>query len=298
MGTIDAKQSGHLRLEALCAELLGNGVSFEDITIRFAGAFKKKFRDDVESVKVSEGDDGRDKLEIVVNRDGFYDLLPEGVFHQPIARNRNAGLTEMVSDVRRQKEEEKAARKFFQPLENEFARYTTFVEEQERSFASSILSGNISGSFDEFWDLPKGLPVQASAMQARILPWANIIKGDLKLTAKALQMILQKRVEGEEKRVAEQHREGGFFQLSDVRLGVDMITGNSFSEPSLCWMFTISDILAHEMEQFTATRSFGKLLKLFGEMFVPIEIDVIFDYKVEENKENNSEKILGYGFTL
>jgi hypothetical protein len=298
METIDPKQSGHLRLEALCAELLGNGFSFEDITINFAGAFKKKFRADVEAIKVSEGDDGRDKIEMTVNRDGIYDLLPEGVFHQPIARNANAGLTQMVSDVRRQKEEEKAARRFFQPLENEFARYATFVEEQERSFASGMLSGDMAGNFTDFWGLPKGLPAAACGMLARMLPWAGIIKGDLKLTAKALQIILGKKVEGVQKRETLQQRESGFFQLNEVRLGVDMITGNCFSEPSLCWMFTISDILATEMEMYTAANPFGKLLKLFGEIFVPIEIDVIFDYKTEAAAENFSDKILGYGFTL
>jgi hypothetical protein len=298
MENFDPKKYNHLKVEALCAELLRNGLSFENIVLSFAGSFKKRFRKDIDAIKVLQDDNGKDILEIQVNRDSIYDLLPEGVFHQPIARNKNASLGDIVADFRRLKEEEKNARKFFRPFENEFARYVTFVEEQERNFAADILSGNISGSFSEFWGLPKGLPNEASAMLAKLLPWAYIIKGDLKLTAKALQIILNKEIDGVEKNINAQEAQNNDFQLNDVLLGVDMVTGNCFEEPSVCWMFTINDILANEMEQFTDLKPFGKLLKLFVEIFVPIEIDVIFEYKTEQFAADISEKILGYGFTL
>ncbi len=289
----------YLKPEAFCADLISNGFSFENMIFSRSGSFKKRFRKEIDSVSKMQNDDGDELVEIVINRDSIYDLLPEGLFHQPVSSNRNTTVPDMVKDFRRLKEEERYTRKFFQPLEQEFIRYTTLIEQEERSMMLGILGGNITESFLEFWNLPNDIPEDSARILARLMPWAYMIKGDLKLTAKALEMVLHKKeITIEEKHEQYQLMQENDLSLSNTSLGVDFVTGNCFNESSLCWIFTINDILANEMEGFTAEKPLGKLLKLFVEIFIPVQVDAVFEYETAETDLEEAEKIMGYGFVI
>jgi type VI secretion system protein ImpH len=61
----------------------------------------------------------KDCLIVEVNREGLYDMLPEGLFH--VTPTRSSGLSdlEMIADVQIRRKEEKDARIFFMPFEAE-----------------------------------------------------------------------------------------------------------------------------------------------------------------------------------
>ena len=290
-----------LRAEALCADLLGNGFSFKDLVIKHAGSFKKSYRNDVESLTINnkEGSD-KENLEVELNRDGIYDRLPEGLFHQSRGNANTRGLAKMVEEYKRYRDEEKQARKFFQPLDQELFRYSVLVEQEERTLQMGMLKGSLEHTFNKFWDIPHGLPAGAASVLVRIMPWLHRIKGDKLLTAKALGMMLELPVTIKEYYAGEQHREENVFRLGDGELGVDTVVGNMFMEPSLCWEFTISEIAAGQIVSYTGTQPYSNFLKHFTEVFIPIEIDAIFVYELETTTggEEKGENVLGYSLTI
>jgi hypothetical protein len=132
------------------------------------------------------------------------------------------------------------------------------------------------------------------------MPWIRQIKGDMKLTAKALSMILGKPVDVESRIITDQTPEAACFMLGhDAALSVDTVCGTHFAEPYLQWVFTINDLAPNDTEQYRPQQPFGKLLRRFEELFIPLDAEAIFEYHCEEHVTVEAgEPILGYGFYL
>lgn len=287
-----------IKAESLCAELMAGGISFDDLVIKYSGSFRKSYRNDIEHAEQVK--DGSDQVVVEINRDGIYDKLPEGLFHQTRGGSNTAGLKGMVGEYRRYREEERQARKFFQPVEQELFRYAVMVEEEERKLQYGLLNGNLESDFYRFWNIDQALPQRPASVLVLIMPWIRQIKGDMQLTAKALSMILAKPVQTELRIATEQQEDKtGFILGEQVTLSMDTICGNRFAEPYVQWVFTISGLTADETEWYTPLKPYGKLLQRFEELFIPLDVVLQFEYHCEETVEaEQPEPILGYGFYL
>jgi len=286
-----------LKAEALCASLMEQGGSFDDLVLHYLGTFRRSYRNDIASLAPDPEDERL--LRVELNRDGLYDRLPEGLFHQP--RRNNTGDTpveKMIGEYRRFREEEKAARKFFQPLEQEIFRYAVSVEQAERAGLWGLQGGTTDALFSKLWDLPTGLPPEAVPVLVSMMPWAWYVKGDRELTGKALGMVLDKQVTVKERIVYEQSGVESILQLGGAELGIDTVTGRSFSEGSVCWTFTIGDMSAGEVSGFISEEGYGKLIRHFVHTFVPLEIDAEFLYEMDQSLVDDAEMVLGFSFML
>lgn len=145
----DQAQYVSLRAEAFCAALLDNGLYFDNLTIEFAGSFRRTYRNDIDKVLIENEDQRNDRISLILNRDGIYDKLPEGLFHQSLGSGRTAALKDMIGEHRRYREEEKAARKFFQPIQQEIFRFAVMAEQEERNILFATLSGQVSEAFSD-----------------------------------------------------------------------------------------------------------------------------------------------------
>ena len=184
-----------LRAESFCAEMISGGFSFNEIVLNLDSNFKKSFRDEIEAVSINYNEDTLAyQMEMIINRDGIYDRLPEGIFHQTKGNSKTLTTAQMTEEYRRFRDEEKMARKFFQPIEQEFFRYATMVEQEELNLAFGILNGTLKNELFSFWGIPNGLPDEAVRKLVQILPWLKQIKGNMEQTAKALELILNKPV--------------------------------------------------------------------------------------------------------
>src|SRR5690606_38619638 len=101
--------------------------------------------------------------------------------------NSGSKVTEMVAEHKRYKAEEKNARKFFSPFEQEFFRYNILVEQSERLLTSGMYDERMQQLFRALWELNEELPKDAVRMMTRMMPWAYTIKSNLLLTAKTLE---------------------------------------------------------------------------------------------------------------
>ena len=287
-----------LSAEAFCAEVLSNGISFDELVINFRGSFAKSYSNDIATVE--EGRGRSESLVVSVNRDGIYDKMPEGLFHQTKGGSNTSALSAMVGEYKRYREEERQARKFFQPLEQEIFRYAIAAEQKEREIRAGILNGNIGTAFLDFWNIDKSLPSRPSAALVLIMPWIKQIKGNSNLTAKALSMMLEKPVTITSEIAHETSRTTNTFCLdTNASLGNDTICGSKLYEPIEQWVFTMHDMLPKELSKFTSHEPYGLFLQKFEELFIPLEVDVKFNYEYSSKADVTAEEqVLGYGYCL
>ena len=161
-----------VRVEVLLAELYLAGLDpRRDVMIYPQGLFARDYRPDVGvgtgDVSVQAGPihafEGEEPnidapdypsfLNIPVYRDGLYDYLPEGLFHQPTVDDPSMYAEEIDEQDRR----EKAARRFFRPIEQEFYLQGLLLELEERKYL--ITEENLSlneqgGALRAIWGLP------------------------------------------------------------------------------------------------------------------------------------------------
>jgi hypothetical protein len=152
--------------------------------------------------------------------------------------------------------------------------------------------------FSKLWDLPEGLPPKAVPVLVSIMPWAWYVKGNSELTARALSLLLGKRVSVSERVVYEQSGVDKILQLGGAELGVDTVTGHSFNEGSVCWTFSISDMAAGEISAYIGPEGYGKLIRHFVHTFVPLEVDAEFLYDMDQSLPDDAEMVLGFSFML
>ena len=161
-----------VRVEVLLAELYLAGLDpRRDVMIYPQGLFARDYRPDVGvgvgkisvqtgPIHTFEGEDPNldapdypDFLNIPVYRDGLYDYLPEGLFHQPTVDDSRQFAKEIDEQDRR----EKAARRFFRPIEQEFYLQGLLLELEERKYliTEENLSRDDHGQIlRDIWGLP------------------------------------------------------------------------------------------------------------------------------------------------
>jgi len=155
---LDNKQSTvDLRAEYLAADLIDHeGSELDSIFMYPISSFKRSSRHDVEEVE-NVKDDIHDYYVIEVNREGLYDALPQALFHKkPKGKGPSYAAQEMIEDIRRGKDEEAGARRFFKLFEKELNRLRIMIELQERQ---SLLGFNDTSRYDLFmhiWDNVSG----------------------------------------------------------------------------------------------------------------------------------------------
>ncbi len=283
--------------EVIFASLTEAGHAANHIKALNKGGFKKGFSNDVEQVLVEESD-SRFHFEMLLNRDGIYDLLPEGLFHQSKGNTRVNSVQDAVEEHKQFKEEEKQARKFFTPLEQLLFLYRAGAETAEREALYDIQNGQLNESFYHFWNIDTSLPGGPASRLLRIMPYADTIKSNIDATAAALSYILQSKISLKASLLPDRY----LLQqqnLSEQYLGVDATMGRTTGEWLTHWTCTISGIRGKDLALYVEGGALKKITDRFIEIFVPVEIDVLFDFKQAVDPETETyENILGVGAYL
>jgi hypothetical protein len=130
------------------------------------------------------------------------------------------------------------------------------------------------------------------------MPWVNYIKGNLGVTTTALGLLLGTRVTSEELHIDIQTAQVFQSKLGEAALGTDTVVGNTFQEPSVTWKFNILEVKDDEIEFYRPQNAYGKFLKHFEEKFIPLEIDIIFEFAEIQTLNYETEPVMGYSFVL
>ncbi len=203
-----------IRVEVILAELYQAGLDPRtDVMLHPAGLFARSYRRDIGRVAVGlpnslESEDIRDTnwdaylldddepptfLNLEIHRDGLYDYLPEGIFHQATTQGRNQD--EKFEEIDEQARRVAAARRFFQPIEQEFFMEGLLLELEERKYMISeetLLQDRDQGEvLRSFWGLPANLlDVRQVNNLLFLLPIAHRISTHRDLVRQVFELIL------------------------------------------------------------------------------------------------------------
>ncbi|WP_025739941.1 hypothetical protein [Aquimarina pacifica] len=270
----------NLKAEVFVTEILENSnLDFEDIDIYNKSTFSRSFRRDVINFSVDSYSNKEDKLQFNLARNGMYDSLPEGVFHEPIKSKSQLSYKEIRQKNRK---EEKSARSFFSPIENEFFVQKVKIEKNERVLIDKFT--NLKNNFLlDFWGLNKNMPEEYNVKLLQLLPFAQTIAGNEKLIAISLEKILGEKVTIKRTvRKQVKHTE----EISDNRLGVDLVLAlneTQFSYP--VFDITVGPIKAKNTDKFLENGVAKQFISIFCDYFIPVEIDTKLNvtYSKEES---------------
>ena len=180
-----------LRIEVIAADLIEQGIDPDDIVIKPAGLFKRRFSRDAEIVKVVENPMGEDELHLTLNRDGIYDTLPEGLFHQPKSKSAFRRKSDMVSNVKTQRAEEDSARKFFLPMENEVFHLRSAIERTERKVFFDLEHSETNDLLINFWKLAEYRRYPTLPIMVKLMPIMYRISGNPEYIKTCYELLLR-----------------------------------------------------------------------------------------------------------
>lgn len=283
--------------EAVCAALLQK-VSVDNISISMLGSFKKSYSNEIEKFETGEYSDTA-SFTVHLNRNGIYDLLPEGLFHQTLGSNRVKNVQDAVAEHKRYKQEEKNVRKFFAPVEQMLFRYRVYTEVAETEALYNIQNGKLNSSFYKFWGIDENMPKAEANRMLHLMPYCNFIKGNMDATLAALSYILRKKITVENEEYCNTGGAATPMAMSVTRLGIDTVLGTGIKEILQSLVFTIHGIEQKDLPDYVENESINKLLNRFTEIFIPLEMDVAYEVarSIAESEEEH-ENILGYGSYL
>ncbi len=290
------------RMETLLAELIeAKLLSAESLVVRPRSLFRRGYSPDIVQVKsVAEAElakylfpeeqgatdatakvprpSGRKNAEttvVDVSREGFYDALPEFLFHAPEAISGYKNLDQRVKESEKVREEEARARKFFLPFEQEFFRQRIRLEQEERKLLSGLANPMQRAIFEKFWTDVKGLDESHEAVLFYLLPSAHKIAGNRPLMAACFEAVLQDAVSLDDTQpIATAVSDDAAPQLGEATLGFDFVAGEVAAEDLPDLSVNIGPLDLDALPDYLEGGKKHNLLSILYSYFVPAEMDV------------------------
>lgn len=287
-----------IRAEVVAVDLFEKGIDPDRIIIRPISIFQRRFRKDLASASVQRNNVGQEELHVEITRDGVYDMLPEGIFHQPKYKKGERNRTALISDVKRMRDEEAAARQFFQPMENELFRLRAEVERAERKLFLDLEESNTNNLLINFWDLRDYRSYPTLPFLVRLLPIMYRLTGKLEQINVCYQLLLGVPVSIEVVNTFESietNMEG--WKMSHHALGFETVLGTQVMNDLPSYQIKIGPVPASEIPQFLPSGKMIKYLELLNSCFLMAGYDIAWEIIPEDpkhiTKEPSAEAYLG-----
>lgn len=269
-----------LKAEMLVAALLQKQAEIPEINVVFEGQHKRAWSEDIECATVLHRETGEDIVNIHLNRDGLYDLLPEALFHGMNDNEAQSG-DEMARQSREHRTEEKLARLFFQPFENELFFTGVQLAMLENDMFRKVNRELFTGMIPDLWKINDDLPHDYSDRLKKLLPTAYKICGDMDLTAQSLAYIIEEEVNIVSSTGTIQFAEEGSLNAGvagNSILGTDFIPGNASGGHISSMTFLIGPLASPENIRRIKNGIMDRFVDCFYGYFLPVEIDVDTKY--------------------
>lgn len=294
-----------IRAEVIINNLQQNkDITEEQYVIRKEGQFSRSYRFDVlDSGLVDYNYDSTQMLCLNLSRDSMYDMLPEGTTHATKNDTLEKDVDVMIREYNNQKKQQKSARTFFQPFENEMFRYGVSTENFENNFLNGLNGSSAPDMFYDFWNISRDFPPLLVSKFIRLLPFAYKIVGNIPLAIHILSVLLEEPVVVNDRDYQEYADESQGISLGETRLGLDSITGTRYDDYSRHLDIKIGPLEKSSFTDFIHNGNKKKFTEMFYEHFFPLEVEIKTIILLPKNKEqfefNNTEApVLGYNTSI
>lgn len=293
-----------VRAEVVVGELLDNQVQQDAVTMQMENVFSRAFARDILGAKLDDSQPYHPFITLQLSRDGLYDRLPEGLFHE-FSSQRRGGVSEMVAHYKKQQQEELQARKFFRPIEHEFFLQRVFLEQREKHLLFDAFGKDADQLFLSFWNISPNLPRVSVNRLVKLLPYMHRIAGNIPLVQLCLQVILEEKVSIVCDHAPQQVKSSSGIPLGECRLGMDTLAGEDFYTDMPVMKVTIGPLQQRRIYDYLPWQPYGQLLETCYSFLLPadVEIETILEPHAGEKgaavaDANHKEGIMGYNLFL
>ncbi|SDH70967.1 Type VI secretion, VasB, ImpH, VC_A0111 [Pedobacter terrae] len=264
---------------AHAADLIERDIIAADrIEIIPLGPDKRAFAKDIEETSVYYSEKRRhDRIRIHVNREGLYDMLPEGLFHRPPTGSAGMDEESMIKDIRERREEEKQARLFFTPFDAEINHVRIMTELYENMLDKKTTYSDLSRIFEFGWDEFNLLNKEQSIIWMHLLPEIQQKRSDIDFVSKVLTAlfnlpitIVDATANVKPIKIADDLQ----IQLGSGSLGIDTIIGDSFMPEHESFNINIGPTSPQELVNFIPGQKNRAILDMAINYLMPVDTEV------------------------
>jgi len=267
---------------SIAAEIIENEmVSTGDVMILPKGPKKRAYDKEIAGITVDKkSEDKKQVTTIWVNRDGFYDMLPEGLFHRPPASSVMITEEDMIKDIKARREEEKQTRRFFAPFEAELNYFRTLVELYENRLDKKNEYDELINIFLTEWQEFECFTKKQMLILIHILPVIHEQRNNINFVSSIINMMFNVPLSLHYKTVYPKQKNNtitnGGTALGAGTLGVNFIAGQVI-EAERKLIMNIGPVSATRMLEFLPGTCAAKAIDVLLSYFIPLGTDVQFN---------------------
>ena len=275
------------KFEVVIASLIEDGCDPELIRILRDGIDRRTVAKEIEKVEEKYNSENFKKYTHVhVNREGMYDILPEGIFHKKIYQQRfrdaESDIEKSVEQIKIHREQEFFARRFFQLFEQFIDQILVEIHQTEIRYNRNTTNKEFVELFFQYWSVLKLLEHRQAVAFMYVIPLLARIRQNQDEVAESISFILDVPVKIEKIKLPAKKADSQFeSHLAVVRLGEDLVLGTTFDDGIKDLKITIGPISANRMRGFLETAHEHTVLIMLVDLFIQDELFFIFDYKID-----------------
>jgi hypothetical protein len=264
---------------AQAADLIERDIIAADrIEIIPMGPDKRAFAKDIENSNIYYSEKRRhDRIRINTNREGLYDMLPEGLFHRPPTGSAGMDEESMIKDIRDRREEEKQARLFFTPFDAEINHVRIMTELYENKLDKKTTYADLSQIFEFGWDEFNLLNKEQSIIWMHLLPEIQQKRNDIDFVSKVLTALFNLPIALVNAtatvapiKIADELQ----MQLGSSALGIDTIIGDTFMPENESFNINIGPTSPQELVNFIPGQKNRAILDMAISYLMPVDAEV------------------------
>lgn len=278
---------------AKAASLYEEGIPLNQIEILPLSGKDRAFSKEISSINnyVSEQTD-LDMYRIIVNREGLYDMLPEGLFHQLSVGREILDEDMMIHDIREKRIQEQNARLFFSPFESELNQLRLRIEVYENQLDLSSHHDAKSKLFEHSWDELRMLDNRQKVIWMHFLPEIQHHKNDLKFLQRFLHLLLNIPVTIHQKTVFEKCTSDSLNQASTFQLGSGQLGVHSLlKEPSFFAKELVEVQLGpatpHLLAKYLPQSEGINVIQTVLDYLLPVDVSTVVSYEPSSHNKHS-----------
>lgn len=272
------------KAEVIAAEMVENGLNPDRILILLSGAMKRTFRPDVTSVEEElSAYDHKEYTVIKTSREGIYDMLPEGLFHDAASQKNAHTQEEIIKSIKQRKQEEINARNFFLPYETtiNFLRMQMALYENRLDKRSHY--DELVNIFSDQWEIFRYLDTRQANIFLLLIPVLHNLRDNLKAVETIFEAIFLLPVSVSLRdQLPLQPSQPVMSKLGSNLLGIDLTTGNinhDVIENEIHVMIRCSKNKI--LQTFMTGGTNKKILELLCDYFLPVHLDIATTFDLD-----------------
>lgn len=285
------------KAETIAAELVEQGVDLEQVIITMLGPLKRTFSKDTRDTVVELSEDHKEYVVLSAYREGIYDMLPEGMFHHPTAHKSAESEREIIELMKKRRQEENNARKFFVPMEASINFLRVQLALQENRLDKRVDYDDLIRLFESRWEIFKHLDARQSNIFLHLIPIIHEIRDDHKMIEQILEMIFPASARiSYGRQLPLQSVNPSWSLLDQSVLGVNLTTGNlEFDDGSDELVLTLGPMEGSLYREFMPGRRNNIILGMLCDYLLPVNTDLTTKFELaEEDKGARLEDQSGF----